>query len=384
MTTLVDAPAEARRAASTAARRSLEDGAAARRGPGLRRRVLDDLAAGRVGAIERTERPFADWLRESTLCLPVFVFAVLAALTLALHWFGTDGGRDQDGAVPRAADRRRRHARRRGRARGQCGLRLPPAVRPAARHARSTMRRPLRHEPAWRRRIGDSLALQVRGVLLVSRWILLTNLVLVAWVVAHHGRSAEAQHSPARTGVAEPERGHRSRVQQIRLLLVGGPGRQRRHPRGRHSRAPRRVDRRRAVLHPAHRRGARRRRSAARARTTTHSTARRRGDLRRAAPSLAVLTYRGPAVRTGGGHSRGVGVPDCLACSLEVGSLLAALALLRSTRWLAGRSPASSHVHGLVVVALVCMTVIGVGGSGLSWFDAFGTSASHSATGMHH
>src|SRR3954454_10351979 len=79
-----------------------------------------------------------------------------------------------------------------------------------------------------------------------------------------------------------------------------------------------------------------------------------------------------------------VGVPDILACSLEVGSLLAALALWRSTRWLVGRSPASSHVQGLAVVALVCMTVIGVCGSGLSWFDAFGISAAHSATGMRH
>ena len=77
-------------------------------------------------------------------------------------------------------------------------------------------------------------------------------------------------------------------------------------------------------------------------------------------------------------------MPDILACSLEVGSLLAALVLLRSTRWLAGRAPASSHVHGLIVVALVCMTLIGVGGSGLSWFDAFAISASHSATGIHH
>src|SRR6185503_166939 len=43
---------------------------------------------GDVGAIERTQDPFADWLRESTLSLPVFVFAVLGALTLALRWFG--------------------------------------------------------------------------------------------------------------------------------------------------------------------------------------------------------------------------------------------------------------------------------------------------------
>ena len=43
---------------------------------------------GAVGAIERTGEPFASWLRESTLALPVFVLAVLGALTLAVRWFG--------------------------------------------------------------------------------------------------------------------------------------------------------------------------------------------------------------------------------------------------------------------------------------------------------
>ena len=44
---------------------------------------------GAVGAIERTQAPFASWLRESTLVLlPVFVFAVLAALTVARRRFG--------------------------------------------------------------------------------------------------------------------------------------------------------------------------------------------------------------------------------------------------------------------------------------------------------
>jgi hypothetical protein len=44
---------------------------------------------GAVGAIERTQSPFASWLRESTLVLvPVFVFAVLAALTFARRRFG--------------------------------------------------------------------------------------------------------------------------------------------------------------------------------------------------------------------------------------------------------------------------------------------------------
>jgi hypothetical protein len=41
-----------------------------------------------VGAIERTQGPFTVWLEEFALLLPLYVFAVLAALTLALRWFG--------------------------------------------------------------------------------------------------------------------------------------------------------------------------------------------------------------------------------------------------------------------------------------------------------
>jgi hypothetical protein len=43
---------------------------------------------GAVGSIDRVEAPFASWLRESTVLLPLYVFGVLAALTLALRWFG--------------------------------------------------------------------------------------------------------------------------------------------------------------------------------------------------------------------------------------------------------------------------------------------------------
>ena len=44
---------------------------------------------GAVGAIERTQGPFASWLRESTLALPAYVFVVLGALTVALRLFGS-------------------------------------------------------------------------------------------------------------------------------------------------------------------------------------------------------------------------------------------------------------------------------------------------------
>ena len=41
---------------------------------------------GSVGSIERTQEPFASWLRESTLALPVFVLALVVAFALAARW----------------------------------------------------------------------------------------------------------------------------------------------------------------------------------------------------------------------------------------------------------------------------------------------------------
>jgi len=45
---------------------------------------------GAIGAIERSRGPFLVWLLESMLLMPLYVFAVLAALTLVLRWFGQD------------------------------------------------------------------------------------------------------------------------------------------------------------------------------------------------------------------------------------------------------------------------------------------------------
>ena len=84
------------------------------------------------------------------------------------------------------------------------------------------------------------------------------------------------------------------------------------------------------------------------------------------------------------GIPESVGVPDVLACMLEVASLLAAVALLHSSRWRSRPSPASPHVRGLIVMALICTSVIGVAGTGQGWFDAFGLSTSQSATGPRH
>jgi hypothetical protein len=45
---------------------------------------------GAVGAIERAQSPFVLWLRSSTLMLPLYVLAVLAALGLARRRFGPE------------------------------------------------------------------------------------------------------------------------------------------------------------------------------------------------------------------------------------------------------------------------------------------------------
>src|SRR4051795_9048994 len=42
---------------------------------------------GAVGAIERNDPPVSRWLRDSTLMLPLFFLAVLAAVLLARRWF---------------------------------------------------------------------------------------------------------------------------------------------------------------------------------------------------------------------------------------------------------------------------------------------------------
>jgi hypothetical protein len=339
---------------------------------------------GAIGAIERTDHPFASWLRESTAVLPVFVFAVLAALTLALRWFAPKLGETSTVVATALVI-------------VVCGTLVAVAALVASAaydyHLESAQLQVMQGMSSMHGHCDanclahedrDTLALQVRGVLLVSRWILLTNVVLVAWVVAIMGGRLKLSTARRPQDVLEPEHGHRIRVQQVRLLLVGAlVGSAAIH----------------AAVIPEH--------LAEWTAAGLFFILLSAGELAvaglllaRVRPRTALLAAATISVaplllwlysRTAGlpfgpeaGTPESVGVPDILACSLEVGSLLAALALLRSTRWLAGRSPASSHVHGLVVVALVCMTVIGVGGSGLSWFDAFGTSASHSATGMHH
>jgi len=73
-----------------------------------------------------------------------------------------------------------------------------------------------------------------------------------------------------------------------------------------------------------------------------------------------------------------VGLAAGAAFVLEVSTLLLAVLLLRGREWLRRRSPTSAHVIGLAVVAVIAVTVIGLG-SGLAWLEDFGSSGGSSA-----
>jgi hypothetical protein len=153
---------------------------------------------GAVGAIERTQGPFASWLRESTTILPVFVFAVLAALTLGLHRFGAKP--DQTRTVVATA----LLIVAAGTIVGVAAMAASSAydyhlqsVQLQAMHGMSAMHGHCDTNCLTQQKAA-TLALHIRGDLLVSGWILLTNLVLVAWVVAITGGRLELSTTPRR------------------------------------------------------------------------------------------------------------------------------------------------------------------------------------------
>ena len=342
---------------------------------------------GAIGAIERTDSQFPSWFLESTTVLPVFAFAVLGAMTLALRWFGPKldktsrvvatallivvGGTVVGLAAIVASSAYDYHLQ-------SAQLQAVQGMSSMHGHCDASC---LAQEER------DTLSLQVRGVLLVSRWVLTTNLVLVAWVIAVMGGRLEISTTKRwRHAVTEPEppfSGGRV-IQQVRLLLVAALVAS-------------------AVIHAAVISEHLAEWPAAGVFFILLTT----GELAIACLMLASLQQRtvlraatvisvGPLIvwlysRTAGmpfGPERGIpesiGVPDVVACTLEIASLFAAVALLHPSRWLSGPSPVSPHVRGLIVLALISATAIGVAGTGQGWFDAFGLSSSQSATSPHH
>jgi hypothetical protein len=322
---------------------------------------------GAVGAIERTQTPFASWLRESTLVLPVFVFAVLAMLTLAKRWFG-----------PVLAKRRTLAATVllivvAGAVVGLAAIVVSSAY---DYHLQSTQLELMHGMSAMHGRCDAiclaeekhaTLAVHIRAVTYVSRWILLTNLVLVAWLVAMWGGRLKISTTMKQHDGTDAEAAFgRSQVQNIRLLLVGALV------------ASAAIH---AAMVPGHLTGWV---GAFFILLTVWELAVAYLLLARLEERMVLLAAAVVSIAplTMWFFSRTAGLPDALSCGLGVATLLAAVVLLRRPGWLA--RPASAHVTSLIVVGLIAVTALGVAGTGLSWFDVFGISGTAPVMDMPH
>ena len=325
---------------------------------------------GAVGYIERTQTPFTSWLRESALGVPLFVLAVLGALTLALHWFGPNlRGRSVLAAMGLVAA-----------AATVVGL-AEIAVSSAYDYHLQVRQLQTMHEMCTTTgcedpRLQASLQLQVRAVGMASLLLLATNLVVVGWVVALSGgrlnvtRDRRARGRSGRVGTAAARLDTRSWA--LVTALVGS-----------------------AVIHaavvPEHvtewpaAAGFFVGLAAAQVTIAAMVVLEARASLRLAAAVSLVPLLLWLASRTTGmpfgpevGTPEHIGLADVAAGVLEVVALVLAVLLLRArgrvgsgteprdgtpTRW------RSAHLRALVVVALVAITTIGVAGSGLAWFD---------------
>jgi hypothetical protein len=136
---------------------------------------------GAVGSIERTQEPFATWLRESTLTLPVFALAVMGALTLAARRFGPVLRK------PKTVVATALLVVAAGTLVGIYEVATSSAYDYSLQSAQATLMSSMGSMGSAAQQDRASLGLQVRAVGYGSGILLATNLVLVGWVVAFRG-----------------------------------------------------------------------------------------------------------------------------------------------------------------------------------------------------
>ena len=328
---------------------------------------------GAVGATERTRGPFLSWLEGSVLLTPLFAFAVLGALTLAYRWFG---------AVPR----RRREVLAISLlvvaagtlagvgaliASGSYDLRLQLSQHMVPMgvdcHPKSC------HELQQ----DATVALQLKALGIGSLILLVTNLVLVFWVLAlrggriHPGKVVQA--GAAGTGARQA-----SWWGEVQLLLVAGLV-----GTGTIIAVHATAD----LLHSVV--AALALLMVATVQLVVAQQAMSRPG-RSAWIAALVIAIALPAVwawahLTGnalGGALKSIGLADGAVGVLDLVTLVTAVLLLSSPAWLR-RAPASPHAGKLGVVAVIAIAAIGVGGSGLAMFDLGGLDETP-APGPHH
>lgn len=334
-----------------------------------------------VGAVQRTGSPFSAWWHEATVLLPAYAVAVLAALTVATRRYGpvlrtrralgatvllvVAAGTVVSTAVLVVSAAYDYHLQKQG-------LAMMSAMRATCTGACLDSQR------------HATLAAHVTGVLYVSRWLLLTNVVLVGWLVAMWaGRLRLTVTRPARPGrwYSPGRRG------LLAGALVGAAAIH-------------------AAVTPAHLDEWPAAGTFFLLLTVAELAVAALLMLRLDEPVVlraAAAVSVGPLVlwlwsRTAGlpfgpgtGAREAVGVADVMACALELAALCVAVALLRASPG----GPASphatepvrvhaAHARALVVTALVAATVLGVSASGLAPLDAFGVARAGSPGEMTH
>ena len=309
-----------------------------------------------LGSIERTTGPFVSWMRESALLLPFFVLAVLAALTLAQRRFGRDPSTFREmGAVSALVAGF-------GTLAGIGELALSSAYDYHLQVHQLTMMTGMRDDcpTACQSAIQQAtLRLQEREVIIGGLILLVTNVVVVAWVVALRGGRLRLT-SPGTSGPRVLDRLGLTRV----LLVSGLVGSAAIH----------------AAVVPAH--------LAEWTAAGIFFVLLTAGELGLAAAVLVrrdrwlamacVAVSVGPLLvwsvsRTVGlpfGPERGVpepvGLADVVACALEILTVAAAVALLRA-RTRSGAPRAGIHQLRLALVLVVAVTALGLGGTTLRW-----------------
>ena len=311
---------------------------------------------GSVGAIERTQTPFASWWRGSTWVLPLFVVAVLVAFSLAHRWFGP---------VPRGPKAYLSTAVLVAALGTVVGTGLLVASSAYDYHLQA-QQSALKHAVGGTcvagcqaRELQATLSLQIHAVAVGVALLLVSNLVVVGWTLALRGGRLEVGSTRQR-----PRPGQRPDVQLLLgAALVAG-----------------------AVVHAA-------------------VAAALLADWAAAAASLAALAAGelvvgvlvllspvrlvswcavaislGPLLlwvcsRTvglpfGPDIPEGVGLAGVAAGVLELAALLCAAALLRARPTTRGPSR-SPHLLAIAFAGIVAVAAFGLAGSGLTVFNAF-------------
>ena len=150
---------------------------------------------GAVGAIERTSHPFVAWLQGSLLLTPLFAFAVLGALALAYRWFGPVLRRPRTVIATSLL------------VVAACTLAGAGALILSGAYDLRLQLGQLNHMPSMGVQCVDSclqaqkdatLALQLKALGAGSVILLVTNLLLVVWMVAvRGGRLSVGKERPA-------------------------------------------------------------------------------------------------------------------------------------------------------------------------------------------